>query len=134
MDSLRIRGAILERMLAHARAESPLECCGLLAGHGRVITGTYPAKNSLASTTAYEIAPAELFRIFREMRAKGLEHLGIYHSHPHSENAPSPTDIQSAFYPETPYLIISPQAGAERPVRAFLIRGAVVSELQILVE
>lgn len=133
-EPVRIRREIIERMEKHARAEAPAECCGLLGGsHGR-ISEIFPAKNALASPRAYEIAPNELFGIFREMRSKGLEHLGIYHSHPHSENAPSPTDIAGAFYRETPYFIISLLPNAPHLVRAFLIREGAVTELSIVLE
>lgn len=121
-------------MEKRARAEAPSECCGLLGGRDGLISEIFPAKNALASNSAYEIAPAELFSIFREMRTKGLEHLGIYHSHPHSGNAPSPTDIASAFYPDTPYFIISLLADAPHPVRAFLIQEGAVTELEIALE
>lgn len=120
-------------MLARARAEAPLECCGLLAGRDGVITQVFPAKNALARKTAYEIAPAELFEIFRTLRARHLDLLGIYHSHPHSENIPSPTDIAGANYPDTPYLIISLLPGAQNPLRAFQIRDSRVTELTISV-
>ena len=39
----------------------------------------------------------------REMRAAGLELLGIYHSHPNGENEPSPRDVELAYYPEAAY-------------------------------
>lgn len=121
-------------MTAHSRAEAPLECCGLLAGREGKITETFPTRNALRSRFAYEIAPAELFAVFRELRARGLDLLGIYHSHPHSENAPSPTDIAGAFYPDTPYFIISLLPDTPRPVRAFQIGKGSVTELEILSE
>jgi proteasome lid subunit RPN8/RPN11 len=98
-----------------------------------VITTILPAKNALASSKAYEIAPQELFTMFRRMRGEGLDHMGIYHSHPASENAPSPRDIDLAAYPETPYLIISPQLDAPQAVRVFSIRDGQVRELDIIV-
>ena len=104
----------------------------MLAGGNSVITNFYPAENSLASpTTTYEIAPRDLFRIVREMRAKNLDLLAIYHSHPATENAPSRTDIAQAYYPETPYIIVSPRADAQNPIRAFQIRDGQVTELPI---
>lgn len=124
-----MRKEIVEGMLLEARRDAPLECCGLLAGRGAAITAIYPARNALASPAAFEIAPEELFRIFREMRAAGFVHLGIYHSHPASENVPSASDIERAHYPDAAYFIVSP--GAERPVRAFTIREADVSVLTI---
>jgi proteasome lid subunit RPN8/RPN11 len=130
-DEIRIRAGVLEEMIRHARSEQDMECCGLLAGRAGVITKCLPAKNALASRSAYEIAPLELFRLFRRMRDERLEHLGLYHSHPGTENFPSPRDIGQANYPNEAYFIISPQDGAERPVRAFLIRAGDVRELKV---
>lgn len=132
-DSVRIRADILEEMLLHARREPQTECCGLLAGREGVITEIFPAMNSLASATAYEIAPRELFALFRTFRDKGLTHLGQYHSHPSSDNFPSPSDIEQAGYPGQAYFIISPRADAPKSVRAFSIRDARVQELEIVV-
>ena len=118
-------------MLEHARGEPRIECCGLLAGRDGVITHIFPATNALASPKAYEIAPRELFQLFRMLRAEGLEHLGHYHSHLFSENFPSPTDIEQACYPDQAYFIVSLLDGAPKPVRAFSIRDGEVRELKI---
>ena len=130
-DEIRIRAEILEEILRQARREPEMECCGLLAGRDAVITKSFPATNALASRAAYEIAPQELFRIFRCMREEGLEHLALYHSHPFGENFPSARDIAQAYYPNEAYFIISPQPGAPRPVRAFSIRDGKMQELRI---
>jgi proteasome lid subunit RPN8/RPN11 len=130
-DEIRVRAEIVEEMLRIARSEPHIECCGLLAGVGGVITKVFPAKNALASPTAYDVAPQDLFQLFRRMREEGLEHLGIYHSHLSSENVPSPRDIELAAYPNEAYFIISPLPAAPRPVRAFSIRDGQVQELEI---
>jgi len=67
----------------------------------------------------------------REMRAKDLQLLGIYHSHPRGENRPSRTDIEQAFYPDTPYFILSPLPDAPQLVRVFLIRDGEVTEITV---
>ena len=121
-------------MIQHARRNPSIECCGLLAGADDVIIECFPARNALASATAYEIAPEELFGLFHRIRAGGLEHLGVYHSHPSTENFPSPRDIELAFYPDAAYLILSPRPDAPRPVRAFRIAGNEVEELEIAPE
>ena len=131
-DVIRARVAIIEEMLRHARRESPIECCGLLAGREGLITAAFPAKNALESPTVYEIAPQELFQLFRRIREEGLEHMGAYHSHPAGENIPSPRDIELAGYPDQAYFIISPLPGAPNPVRAFFIRDAHAEELEIV--
>ena len=128
---VRITRTALDAVLAHARREPDLECCGLLAGRGGAISAVLPAKNALASATAFEIAPAELFALFRHMRELGLDHLGIYHSHPAGGNAPSPRDIERAYYPDAAYVIVSPRLDSPRPARAFAIREHRVEELAI---
>jgi proteasome lid subunit RPN8/RPN11 len=132
-DSVRVRAEILKEMLAHARREPLTECCGLLAGRDGVIGAIFPATNSLASATAYEIAPRELFDLFRTLRAEGLTHLGQYHSHLSTDNVPSPKDIEQAGYPDQAYFIVSLRADAPKPLRAFSICDGIVRELEIIV-
>jgi proteasome lid subunit RPN8/RPN11 len=122
---VRIRKQIVERMAEEARRVPTQECCGLLAGRSHVITEIFPATNALASATEFEIAPMELFRIFRAMRAAGLEHMGIYHSHPRGPATPSARDVERAFYPEAAYFVIWTE------VKAFVIREGRVEESQI---
>src|SRR5580700_2760975 len=131
-ESVRVREIVLKEILAQARREPQIECCGMLAGRDGVITEIYPATNALASATAYEIAPRELFEMFRDLRKKGLTHLGQYHSHLSTENTPSPTDIEYAGYPEQAYFIITLLAEAPNPIRAFSIRDGRACPLEIV--
>ena len=136
-ETVRVRQAVLDEILAAARGEPEQEICGLLAGSDGLISVAMPAHNALRSSTAFEIAPQELFTLFRRLRSANLDHLGIYHSHPRGDNAPSPRDVASAFYPDAAHFIISPQissgAAAARPIRAFRIRKAEASELTLQV-
>lgn len=130
--SIRICREILDALLQHARANVPNESCGLLAGRNSIITNFYPTENaSPTPTTNYEISPKDLFRTMREIRNANLDLLAIYHSHPASDNVPSPTDIARAYYTETPYIIVAPRADAPIPIRAFQIRDNTVTELAI---
>jgi proteasome lid subunit RPN8/RPN11 len=132
--AIQIRREILTALLEQARLEALRECCGLMAGRGGVITRAFPATNAADDTTkAYEIAPHELFRRMREIRAAGLELLGIYHSHPAGDNRPSARDIERAYYPAAAYFILSPRTDVPQPVRAFEIRDGQVAELEIQV-
>ena len=128
---VRIRRDLVTRMIEEARRDPSMECCGLLGGSGAVISAILSARNALASPSEFEIAPQELFRMFRELRASRLDHLGIYHSHPAGDNAPSRRDIERAFYPDVAYFVVSPLPDALRPVRAFSIREGRVTELAI---
>ena len=122
---------VLQRLLQEARSKPGEECCGLLAGRDGIVSAIYPAPNASDAVDAYEISPEELFRLVREIRAGGLELLGIYHSHPTGENRPSRRDIERAYYPDTAYFILSPLPDAPQPVRAFFMRGGRITELVI---
>lgn len=124
--------SILAELSTIARQDPSLESCGLLAGREGAITRIFPAANVAASpASSYEIAPEEIFRLMREIRAASLELLGIYHSHPNGRNEPSPRDIDRAYYPEAAYFIVSPLPDARQPVRAFSIRDGRATELEI---
>lgn len=125
--------AIYDRLLAEARAALPLECCGLLGGHGSEVTEIFPCTNQLVSPTAYEIPPEELFQHFRAMREQGIELVGIYHSHPAGENVPSRRDLERAYYPEAACIIVSPLPEAAAPVRAFRLAGKGWQEIPVQV-
>ncbi len=128
---VRITREVQTALIAEARLEPAFECCGLLAGRNGLITTVLSAQNAVASPTAFDIAPAELFQLFQRMRNERLDHLGIYHSHPTGENAPSQRDVASAYYPDAAYFILSPRLEAAQPVRAFSIRDGRAEELQI---
>jgi proteasome lid subunit RPN8/RPN11 len=126
-----VQGNVIEGLRTLAQSEPAVECCGLLAGRAGMIANILPATNALRSATSYEIAPDELFRLMREIRAASLELMGIYHSHPHGDNEPSPSDIERAYYPDAAYFIISSEPDTVRQVRAFRIRDGQVTELEV---
>ena len=127
-----IRREIVDRLMALVREKAREESCGLLAGSNGAITHEFAARNAADHPeTAYEIPPEELFRLMREMRAAGLDFLGIYHSHPQGENYPSPRDLESAYYPNVAYFIVSPRKDAAQTIRAFAIRDGRATELAV---
>ena len=132
MDEIRLAREVAAEILNHARSNPNEECCGLLAGRHGAIAQAFPAQNvAERPASAYEMAPKELFRIIREIRAAGLELLGIYHSHPKGDNRPSARDVERAFYPDAAYFILSAHANALHPIRAFSIRDGHWMELRI---
>jgi proteasome lid subunit RPN8/RPN11 len=129
-DTIRIHARLLDALLAEARRDPGIECCGLLAGATASSRPCCPRARP-GQRHPHEIAPDDLFAFFRGMRERGLDHLGIYHSHPATGNAPSPTDIERAYYPDVAHFIISPRADAQKPVRAFRIVEGRAAELVI---
>lgn len=111
-----------DEVLSHAYEENPKECCGLIGRKGAGDLTVYRLRNlAIDPRTAYEAAPEDLFAAQRQMRDRGEQLLGIYHSHPcSSEPAPSETDIRLAYYPQAVYFIIG-LAGPCPVMRAFRI-------------
>ncbi len=109
-------------ILDHAREASPSECCGLIGGSDETAHTIYQLHNVAPnSKVSYEAAPEDLFAAQRQMRERGEQLLGIYHSHPRAaEPTPSETDVRLAYYPRAVYFIVG--LGADLPVmRAFRI-------------
>jgi len=99
-------------MLWHARAEAPLECCGLLAGVIREdgvgeVRLRYPLLNAAASPVEFESEPRSHFSADKDIRRQGLEVLAVYHSHPTSEPVPSRKDLARNYSPDVVNLIVS---------------------------
>lgn len=96
-------------MVAHAYDGLPDEACGLLAGPpgtGRA-TVFYPCRNAAQSSRVYTLDPRDHMRADREAEGRGLEILGVMHSHTHTDAYPSPTDLAQAPDPAWHYVIVS---------------------------
>ena len=134
-----VDGVVLTRdqlaaVLAQAREEAPLECCGLLLGRGRRVERVFRGTNIDRSPVTYNMDPQELFRAHREMENLGLDFVAIYHSHPRTRAFPSSTDVAKATYPDATYMIVSLQDVPTPDVRAFRIRDGEISEGTVIVE
>src|SRR4051812_29697627 len=100
--ALEIPDLLCEEVIEHARAEAPLECCGLLAGvitdGVGTVTTRFTIRNELQSPTDYLTEARGMFEASRAMRTGGLELLAIYHSHPTSAPVPSTRDLERNTY------------------------------------
>ncbi len=96
-------------MVAHAYDGLPDEACGLLAGPsgtGRC-TAFYPCRNAAESSRVYTVDPKDHLRADRDAEGRGLEVIGVMHSHTHTDAYPSPTDVAQAPDPGWHYVIVS---------------------------
>ena len=75
---------------------SPNESCALLFGkkenNKMVIKEVFLAKNIEESPVNFTISNEQLIHGYKEAEEKGLDVIGIFHSHPNSEPYPSTTD------------------------------------------
>jgi proteasome lid subunit RPN8/RPN11 len=67
-----ISSDVIAELLAHARAEAPRECCGLLIGKGESVVRSLRARNLDAKATRYLIDPEDHFAAIRSARAERL--------------------------------------------------------------
>jgi proteasome lid subunit RPN8/RPN11 len=119
-------------IVAHARAEAPRECCGLIAGQDGRPTRLYRLTNVETGNRLYRIDDDELYRVTRELDERGWDVMAIYHSHPVTPAYPSTTDVSLAFWPDAFYVICS-LANPDAPdVRAFRIVDEQISEAELV--
>ena len=139
---MRIPRDLLDEIVAHARADAPNECCGMIASvDGRAVQ-VYRAENTEASPLRFNIDSREIYRVVTEIEDAGRELGAIYHSHTRSAPHPSQTDVNVALtrerqaqqWPGTLYLIVG-VAGEEPEPRLWDIRpGGGVEEVPLEVE
>ena len=98
-----IEEAPWKAMRAHAEATYPNECCGAMLGATGVdgrkrVAVALPLENVSAGSQAarYELRPADLLRADREARARQMDVIGIYHSHPDCDAYFSETDLKNS--------------------------------------
>ncbi len=131
MSRVDVERAVVEAMVAHARAEAPNECCGLLVASQGRIDECVPARNVFTSPTRYRIDPAQHFAVLRRLRGTARAVVGAYHSHVRTAARPSPRDIAEAHDPDLLYVIVSLQDADHPDVRGYRIRSGQVQEVRL---
>jgi proteasome lid subunit RPN8/RPN11 len=127
---IRIPQAIHDDLIAHAKEGFPLEVCGILGGTGESVSAMYRMTNTDASNEHFMMDPREQFTVVKDLRAKGLTMLAIYHSHPESPARPSQEDIKLALTPGVSHIIISLADPLQPAVKSCKIdQGNVLSEV-----
>jgi proteasome lid subunit RPN8/RPN11 len=130
---MRIARELYDQLIAHARAEAPNECCGMVASVDGTAVRVYPAENIHASPLRYEIDARQQYEIMMEIDDADWDLGAIYHSHTRTPPEPSQTDINAAHYPDSLYVIVG-IAGDEPDVRAWHIVDGQVTQTELLVQ
>jgi len=116
----------LTEMRQHGERDYPFECCGLMLGRfennsQKVVVETYPISNAreeAAKRNRFLIRPDELMRGEKYARAKGLDVVGFYHSHPDDRAVPSKYDLDHA-WPTYSYIVVSVEKGQAADLRSW---------------
>ena len=124
-----MRLTVYQAIRAHGEETYPHECCGALLGQataeGWQVQAAVAAGNTRTDSAhnRYQIAPAELVKIEREARGKGLDIAGFYHSHPDHPAQWSATDLAEAHWLGCCYVITAVAQGKAMVTNSFLLAG-----------
>lgn len=109
LSKLKISKEHLDRIIRESKA-SRIEICGLLLGNAEGDVGVVEeirfGKNIKSSTVEFEIDPTDLYEVLTYAEKKGLEVVGMFHSHPASAK-PSKLDLKGMQLWPIPWLIVS---------------------------
>jgi [CysO sulfur-carrier protein]-S-L-cysteine hydrolase len=125
--SLRITDQALAEIVAHARAEAPIEACGYLGERDGVVGRVIRLTNADASPEHYSLIPAEQFTSVRVLRREGWRLRAVYHSHPASPARMSAEDLRLALDRSLSYVIVS-LAEAVPAIKSFRVDPTVGEE------
>ncbi|MDX2239603.1 MAG: M67 family metallopeptidase [Leptolyngbyaceae cyanobacterium bins.302] len=132
--SLTLNADHLQAMRSHAEAAYPNECCGLMLGRmhedDKDVVEVQAMDNGWNSNAAqalgdtaalgrakrYWINPQDLLTVMRTARNRGLDVIGVYHSHPDHAALPSECDRRLAWQ-QYSYIILSVQSGTVQDVQ-----------------
>jgi proteasome lid subunit RPN8/RPN11 len=109
----------------HGEETYPQECCGFLMGTAdgetkRVadVRRVDNSREDAARHNRYLIGPEDFLAAEKLARSRGLEIVGVYHSHPDVEAKPSVYDTEHA-WPWFTYIIVSVKKGRADHVKAW---------------
>ena len=114
-----------QTMVLHAERTYPNECCGAMLGHIRgdqkLVVEALPLENSFSGEQRerYEVRAEDLLAADRVARARGLDLIGIFHSHPDADAYFSETDLKNSC-PWYSFVVLSVYNGKFDHARSFL--------------
>jgi proteasome lid subunit RPN8/RPN11 len=113
---IRIQSEPWAAMVAHAQKTYPNECCGAMVGtldgDSKMVSEAIALENAFegAQAARYELRPEDLLAADRAARERGMDLIGIYHSHPDCDAYFSKTDLQNSC-PWYSFVVLSIQKG-----------------------
>jgi [CysO sulfur-carrier protein]-S-L-cysteine hydrolase len=130
---LTIGQGLVDKIVAHARADYPYIACGIVTGPvgSDRPTRLVPMTNAERSLTFWALDAVEQFRVWREMDERDEEPVIIYHSNPDTEAYPSSQDISNWSEQGAHLVIISVRKLEETDFRSFRISGGEVTEEEV---
>jgi proteasome lid subunit RPN8/RPN11 len=112
-------------MVGHACETYPHECCGAMLGRNigdrKLVTEAVPLENAFEGhqNARYELRPSDLVAADQAARGRGLDLIGIFHSHPDCDAYFSSTDLENSC-PWFSFVVLSIKNGEFDHANSFL--------------
>lgn len=112
-------------MVEHAQITYPSECCGAMIGRiqngSKTVTEAVPLENAFRGEQGerYELRPEDLLAADKAARNRGLDLIGIFHSHPDCDAYFSETDLKNSC-PWYSFVVLSIKKGKFDHANSFL--------------
>ena len=122
-----IPDSFLADLKQHANGENPYEACAILLGNTDEetwqTTEIFLTENIDKSEINFTISNEQLLEGYKRAEEKGLDIVGIFHSHPKSEASPSDTDVKFMKGNPVPWVIYS---GLTKEMKAYLLDSEII--------
>ena len=140
--AIQLKAELLESIRSHGARQYPNECCGMLLGRAdgaaKEVAEVVPLRNLRQDSARAQdllpledpgreseknrflIDPLEQLRVEKDARARALDVLGYYHSHPDHPARPSNYDREHA-WPWYSYVILSVEQGEARELTSWVL-------------
>ncbi len=126
-----IIGHEIIRMLIVMAKNSGIAVCGVLLGSRAtddlIVLEAREMTNRLESQDAFEMEPLEMIQTINEAEKRGLEIVGIFHSHINCPPLPSERDLEGMKNWKVPWLIVTPRGEA----KAWILDNMEVKEVRV---
>jgi proteasome lid subunit RPN8/RPN11 len=122
---IRIEPAAWDVMVSHARSTYPNECCGAMIGSidgsDKLVRVAVAIENAFegAQAARYELRQQDLLAADAEARKRGMDLIGIFHSHPDCDAYFSRTDLENSC-PWYSFVVLSIKKGEFDHANSFL--------------
>ncbi|MEZ0323797.1 MAG: M67 family metallopeptidase [Hydrogenothermaceae bacterium] len=118
----------------------PFEICGFMIGKMDYTTSVREVleviqvenQNKERANDRFDISPKDYMKIENYADSKGLQIVGIYHSHPDHPDRPSQTDLMYALE-DMSYIIISVKNGKTESFRSWYLKDGKFEEEEVKV-
>ncbi len=107
----------------YSENQKPNESCAILFGKNNLVSDVFLTENIEGSPVNFTISNDQLIEAYKIAEQKGLEVIGIFHSHPDSDAFPSNTDIKFMEGNPVVWIIYS---GINKNFRAFVLESEIL--------